>query len=231
MLFDIDGTLISSAGAGRRALDRAFEQLFGIRGAFESIELAGRTDLVIVRDALRAHRIGERDRDWTRFWDGYVEALAAEMRRDRPGRQVLPGVLPLLQTLAARGDRAMALLTGNVRASARLKLERFDLWQYFVCGAFGDDAPDRNGLVPIALERITHHGYPRMPATRIVVIGDTPHDVACAAAAGARSLAVATGSSSVEQLRAAGADVVFESLADTRRVVAAIDTLIDPSAA
>jgi phosphoglycolate phosphatase len=231
VLFDIDGTLVSTAGAGRLALDRAFEQLFGIRGAFESIELAGRTDLLIVRDALRTHRIGEPDHDWTRFWDGYIEALAAEMRRDHPGRQVLPGVLPLLQTLAPRRDRALALLTGNVRASARLKLERFDLWQYFACGAFGDDAPDRNGLVPIARERITACGYPHIPATRIVVIGDTPHDVACAAAAGARSLAVATGSSSVEQLRAAGADVVFESLADTRRVVAAIDRLMNPAAA
>jgi phosphoglycolate phosphatase-like HAD superfamily hydrolase len=231
VLFDIDGTLISSAGAGRRALDRAFEQLFGIRGAFASIELAGRTDLLIVRDALRAHRIVERDHDWTRFWDCYAEALAVEMRRDHPGRQVFPGVVSLLETLAARSDRGMALLTGNVRASARLKLERFDLWRYFGCGAFGDDAPDRNGLVPIALERISRHGYPRVPASRIVVIGDTPHDVACAAAAGARSLAVATGGSSVEQLHAAGADVVFETLADTRRVVAAIDTLINQPAA
>ena len=109
----------------------------------------------------------------------------------------------------------MALLTGNVRASARLKLERSTSGGISRCGAFGDDAPDRNGLVPIALERITSHGYPRVPASRIVVIGDTPHDVACAAAAGARSLAVATGGSSVEQLQAAGADVVFETLADT----------------
>jgi phosphoglycolate phosphatase len=232
VLFDIDGTLISSAGAGRRALDRAFEQLFGIRGAFASIELAGRTDLLIVRDALRAHRLVERDHDWTRFWDCYAEALAVEMRRDRPGRQVFPGVVSLLETLAPRSDRVMALLTGNARTAARLKLERFDLWRYFNgCGAFGDDAPDRNGLVSIALERISRHGYPRVPASRIVVIGDTPHDVACAAAAGARSLAVATGGSSVDQLHAAGADVVFQTLADTPRVVAAIDTLIDQPAA
>jgi phosphoglycolate phosphatase len=188
-------------------------------------------DLLIVRDALRAHRIVERDHDWTRFWDCYAEALAAEMQRDHPGRQVFPGVVSLLETLAVRSDRVMALLTGNVRASARLKLECFDLWRYFACGAFGDDAPDRNGLVPIALERITSHGYPRVSASRIVVIGDTPHDVACAAASGARSLAVATGGASVEQLQAAGADVVFETLADTRRVVTAIDTLIDRPAA
>jgi len=231
VLFDIDGTLVSTAGAGRRALDCAFEQFFGVHRAFASIELAGRTDLLIVRDALLAHRIGERDHDWTRFWDCYAEALAAEMRRDHPGRQVLPGVVSLLETLAARSDRRIALLTGNVRASARLKLECFDLWRYFACGAFGDDAPDRNGLVSIALERITSQGYPRVPASRVVVIGDTPHDVACAVTAGARSLAVATGGSSVEQLQAAGADVVFESLAETPRVVAAIDALIEQPAA
>jgi phosphoglycolate phosphatase-like HAD superfamily hydrolase len=139
---------------------------------------------------------------------------------------VLPGVRPLLDALAARDDRTLALLTGNFEESARLKLEQFDLWRYFVCGAFGGDAADRNGLVPVALQRSVRQGHFGADAARVVVVGDTPHDVACAAAAGARSIAVATGSASVEQLREAGADVVFGSLADTAAVLAAIDGLL-----
>jgi phosphoglycolate phosphatase-like HAD superfamily hydrolase len=140
---------------------------------------------------------------------------------------MLPGVVPLLEALAARDDRIVALLTGNFESSARLKLEHFDLWRYFTWGVFGDDAPNRNGLVPIAVERGVARGHPRVPPPRIVVIGDTPHDVECAAVAGARSIAVATGGASAEQLREAGADIVFDTLADTSTVIAAIDALVD----
>jgi phosphoglycolate phosphatase len=226
ILFDIDGTLIVTGGAGQRALDRTFEQLFGIAGAFASVELPGRTDPLIVGDALRAHGIAERDHDGTRFRERYVEALASEMMRDHPAKRLLPGIRPLLDALSGRDDRILALLTGNFEPSARIKLEHFDLWRYFGWGAFGDDAPDRDGLVPVAVERGVARGHPRVPPERIVVIGDTPRDVSCAAAAGARSIAVATGGASAEQLRVAGADVVFESLADTARVLWAIDDLI-----
>ncbi len=218
-----------TGGAGQRALDRAFEQLFGVSAAFASVELPGRTDPLIVADALRAHGIAGRDYDWARFRESYVDALADEMRRDLPAKRMLPGIMPLLEVLAAREDRALALLTGNLQPSARLKLEHFDLWRYFPSGAFGDDAPDRNGLVPIAVDRAVARGCPRVPPDRVVVIGDTPRDVDCAAAAGARSIAVATGGASAAQLRAAGADVVFETLADTTQVVAAIDKLITGS--
>ena len=226
ILFDIDGTLIITGGAGQRALDRAFEQLFGVPGAFASLELPGRTDPLIVREALRAHGIADADHDWTRFHDCYVEALAGEITRDHPAKKVLPGVVPLLEALAAPDDRILALLTGNFESSARLKLEHFDLWRYFGWGAFGDDAPDRNGLVPIAVERCVARGHPRVPPDRIVVIGDTRRDVECAAVAGARCIAVATGGASVEQLWEAGADVVFDTLVDTSEVTGAIDDLI-----
>jgi phosphoglycolate phosphatase len=188
--------------------------------------LPGRTDPLIVRDALRAHGIADRDHDWARFRDSYVDALAQEMCRAHPAKRLLPGITPLLEALARRDDRLIALLTGNFEPSARIKLEHFGLWRYFPWGAFGDDAPDRNGLVPIAVERAVARGHPRVPPERIVVIGDTPRDVACAAAAGARSIAVATGGATAEQLRLAGADVTFDTLADTARVIAAIDDLI-----
>jgi phosphoglycolate phosphatase len=217
---------VVTGGAGQRALDRAFQAMFGVNGAFAAVELPGRTDPLIVGDALRAHGIADGDHDALRFRDNYVAALADEMRREHPAKRLLPGVIPLLEALARREDRILALLTGNFEPSARLKLEHFDLWRYFGWGAFGDDATDRNGLVPVAIERAVTRGYPRVPPNRIVVIGDTPRDVECAAAAGAWCIGVATGGSTAEQLRAAGADVVFEDLGDTSIVTGAIDRLL-----
>jgi phosphoglycolate phosphatase-like HAD superfamily hydrolase len=198
-----------------------------VSGAFASVEFPGRTDPLIIRDALRLHGVGDADRDAARFLDTYCAWLAREIRRDDPAKRVLPGVAALLDALAARDDRILALLTGNFQPSARLKLEYFDLWRYFACGAFGDDAPDRNGLVPVAVERVVARGYPRVSPERVVVVGDTPRDVECAVTAGARAIAVATGVVTTGELRAAGADVVFEDLSDTAAVIAAIDNLIE----
>lgn len=215
-----------TGGAGQRALDRAFQEMFGVASAFVAVELPGRTDPLIVADALRAHGIADCEHDASRFRDNYVAALTEEMRQAHPAKRMLPGIVPLLEALTGRDDRILALLTGNFEPSARLKLEYFDLWRYFGWGAFGDDAADRNGLVPVAVQRGVARGYPRVPPNRIVVIGDTPRDVDCAAAAGARCIAVATGGATAEQLRDAGADVVFETLGDTAKVTAAIDNLI-----
>jgi phosphoglycolate phosphatase-like HAD superfamily hydrolase len=137
----------------------------------------------------------------------------------------MPGVRELLDALSARDDVYVALLTGNYEEGARIKLEYFDLWRYFHCGAFGDDAPHRNGLVAKALARVTACGGPSFRAANTIVIGDTPLDVACAAFSGARSIAVATGSYSVEELRASGADVVLQDLADTTQVLRVIADL------
>jgi phosphoglycolate phosphatase-like HAD superfamily hydrolase len=134
----------------------------------------------------------------------------------------MPGVRALLDALIDRPDAYLALLTGNYETGAQLKLEHFDLWRYFRCGAFGDGAADRNGLVPKALARVAACGGPAFASSDAVVIGDTPLDVACAKAGGARLIAVATGNHSVDELRAAGADVVFEDLSDTRSVVRSI---------
>ena len=220
ILFDIDGTLVLTGGAGGRAMTRAFDDLFAVPNAFRDISMPGRTDSWILSDAAAAH--GIRPADLARFPGVYLPHLLREL--DQPGSRkgVMPGVRALLDALAGRPDVYLALLTGNYEAAARAKLEYFDLWRYFRCGAFGDDAPDRNGLLPKALARVRTCGGPAVPASAAVVIGDTPLDIACAAASGARSIAVATGDYDAAALRGAGADVVFDDLSDTQAVLAAL---------
>ena len=220
ILFDIDGTLVLTGGAGVRAMARAFEELFAISDAFFGVPMAGRTDASILSDVAALHNIPPSD--LARFHDVYLTHLVREVEQPGPRKGIMPGVGDLLEALAARDDVYLALLTGNYERAARLKLEHFDLWRYFRCGAFGDGAPDRNSLLPRALARIAECGGPRATPRDTVVVGDTPLDVACAAAAGARSIAVATGSHGVEELRSSGADFVFPDLSDTSAVIDAI---------
>jgi phosphoglycolate phosphatase len=200
----------------------AFEELFSIANAFHDIPMAGRTDAWILSDAAAAHGIPADSEALTRFPDVYLRHLEREILIAGPRYGIMPGVRALLDALLDRGDAYLALLTGNYETGAQLKLQHFDLWRYFRCGAFGDGAADRNGLVPKALARVAACGGPPFASSDAVVIGDTPLDVACAKAGGARLIAVATGNHSVDQLRAAGADVVFEDLSDTGAVVRSI---------
>jgi phosphoglycolate phosphatase-like HAD superfamily hydrolase len=198
----------------------AFEEIFAVANAFQGIPMAGRTDAWIVSDAAAAHGIPQDSPDLARFRAAYVRHLAIELEKPGVNRKgVMPGVHALLDALVPRDDVYLALLTGNYEAGARLKLEYFDLWKYFPCGAFGDDAPHRNVLVPKALARVEACAGLTFAAADAIVIGDTPLDVGCAAHVGARSLAVATGSHSVEELRAAGADDVLQDLSDTAEVL------------
>jgi len=198
----------------------AFEELFGVPDAFRDIPMPGRTDSWILSDAAAAHAIPSHD--VARFHDVYIRHLVRELDQPGPRKGVMPGVRRLLDALVDRPDLYLALLTGNFEEAARVKLAYFDLWRYFRCGAFGDAAPDRNGLLPKALARVEACGGPAVAASAATVIGDTPLDVACAAASGARSIAVATGGYDVAALRASGADVVFEDLSDTDAVISAV---------
>jgi phosphoglycolate phosphatase len=220
ILFDIDGTLVLTGGAGQRSMTLAFEELFGVPEAFRTTAMPGRTDAWILSDAAVAH--GVPLDQLSRFHDVYLSHLAREIHQPGTRKGVMPGIRPLLDALSSRPDVYLALLTGNYETSARLKLEYFDLWRYFQCGAFGDDAPDRNALLPKALTRIQATGGPSTSAADTVVIGDTPLDVRCAAAGGARSVAVATGDYDADALRRAGADVVFTDLSDTSAALEAI---------
>lgn len=235
VLFDIDGTLVLTGGAGIRAMNRACEALVGHPQALAGIPVAGRTDRIILTDVLGREGHALDDGLLERLRDRYIENLREEI--EHPGRAqsfeslgsrggmkaVMPGIRELLDTLERRDDVFLGLLTGNFEAGARIKLEHFDLWRYFRCGAFGDDAADRNALVPFALERARRCGLPEIDPADILVVGDTPHDVACARAVGATPIGVATGGFTVEQLRESGADVVFQDLSSTGDFLKLID--------
>ena len=212
-----------TGGAGQRAMNRAFHEVFGIPDAFKGVDLAGRTDTSIVGDAFARQRM-DADADSTaRFRERYLVCLQEEVPRPGAGKRVLPGITPLLDALEPDDRHFLALLTGNYADAAAVKLAHFDLWRYFKCGAFGEDHGDRNHLVPVAIHRARACGLPpHVETMHTVVIGDTPRDIACAHAHGARCLAVATGDYSAETLRQAGADVVFDDLRDTAAVLQAL---------
>jgi phosphoglycolate phosphatase len=216
VLFDIDGTLVLTGAAGLRAMNRACAGLVGHADALAGIPVAGRTDRIILSDvAARAGRTLD-DTLLLELREKYVASLREEI--ELPGRgtkAVMPGIRALLDALARRDDVFVGLLTGNFEAGARIKLEHFDLWRYFRCGAYGDDAADRNALVPFALSRARACGLPALAPEHILVVGDTPHDVACARAVGAVAVGVATGTFTVGQLQEAGADILFQDLSDT----------------
>lgn len=221
VLFDIDGTLVLTGGAGVRAMTRTVEAVAGHPAALEGIPVAGRTDWFILQDAMERLGMELTPELFQQLRDQYVVILREEI--ELPGRGAkgaMPGVRGLLDRLQARDDVWLGLLTGNVVAAAQLKLEYFDLWRYFRCGAFGDDAADRNALVPVAVERARRKGLPEIAPDRVFVVGDTPHDIACARAAGAVPVGVATGGYTVGQLRESGAEIVFDDLTDSEAFIA-----------
>jgi phosphoglycolate phosphatase len=221
VLFDIDGTLLRSGRAGVRGLNLAFDRLYGRGQALDGISLAGRTDRAIVLDALRAIGREAEDGEIERIRETYCSCLALEIGRPvAEPSGVLPGVVRMLDELSARAWGGVGLLTGNFERGAAIKLGHFDLHPRFGFGAFGDDHVDRRDLVPVALARARAAGLDVPPPDRVVVIGDTPHDVDCAHAHGARAVAVATGPFDRTALTATGADLVLETLEEIDQFVA-----------
>jgi phosphoglycolate phosphatase len=215
VLFDIDGTLVLTGGAGIRAMNRAGESVLGLSDLLDGIPVAGRTDWIIMHDALKKAGHDLDDDLFARMRDAHHQFLREEIREPGDGvKDVMPGIRALLPVLQARQDVALGLLTGNFEEAARIKLGHFDLWDYFRCGAFGDDAADRNALVPFAVDRARQCGLGDFDYADVIVIGDTPSDVACARAVGAVPVAVATGTFGVEALRDTGAPIVLEDLSD-----------------
>lgn len=225
VLFDIDGTLILTGGAGGRAMTRAFEDVFGVAQAFAGIPMAGRTDRAILQDALARAGLTMNPASFDRFRQRYYACLREEIQLPGPGKGVMPGTRDLLDELNRIEGVSVALLTGNFAEAARIKLEYFGLWRYFPWGVFGDDVIDRAILVSRALQEARGRGVPIDAPRQLLIVGDTPHDVACARAAGARALAVATGGFDRATLDAAGADLVLPDLRDRaafRRLLEAV---------
>jgi phosphoglycolate phosphatase-like HAD superfamily hydrolase len=220
VLFDIDGTLLLSGGAGVRAMTLAFEQVFGVADAFNGIPVAGYTDTFLVSRALARANLPDTAEAHTSFRTAYLELLPGEILKPGTGRKgLMPGVRELLDQLSADPMMHSALLTGNYKAAAHMKLAHFGVGEYFSWGAFGEDSPHRAELAHVALRRAEERTVPQVARDNTVVIGDTPHDVACARAIGARVIAVATGGSSIDELRESGADTVVATLADTADVM------------
>ncbi len=191
ILWDIDGTLITAARAGERALVRALSSEFDINGSLGQVELAGRTDSHIAEQIFALHNLDPSSENLHRFFEVYVRYLGEEMSNGPA--TTLPGITDVLDRLAHTGGIAQGLLTGNIIKGARIKLEHFDVWHYFPYGAFADDSGIRNELGPHAIRRATEfHGH-GFTGSDVVVVGDTPYDIECGRAIGADTVAVATG--------------------------------------
>jgi phosphoglycolate phosphatase len=213
LLWDIDGTLIASGGAGMKAMQVALGTVFGVDGSVADIEFSGRTDRWITAQIFRKFGIPFTEENVTRYFDGYVAGLPAMLAN--PHARVLPGVREALTAAAAQGSIAQGLLTGNMRRGAQAKLSHHGLWDHFPFGAFADDSEHRNDLGPHALRRAKEHHGVEFSGASVWVIGDTPHDIACGNAIGARTLAVATGSHSRDELASHRPTILLENLADT----------------
>lgn len=219
VLFDIDGTLLSSGMAGSDAMTLAFAELFQIDNAFHGIKMSGKTDPAILREAMANHGLQEAEHDLARFHERYVTHLRRTLQEPGRPRRLMPGIPHLLEVLRRQSDLVLGLLTGNGAMGAQLKLESFGLWHYFCLGAYGSDSGDRNALVPIAQERVQTLVSEAIPAERVFVIGDTPRDIACAQVHGAQAVAVATGSYDLAELQQHQPEYCFPDLGDIAAVL------------
>jgi phosphoglycolate phosphatase len=211
VLFDIDGTLIHSSGAGEKAFARVFAGLFGIHDGTEKLKFAGRTDTAIVREFFIHNAIPPSPANFEQFFEAYVFMLEQKLR-ELPGG-VHRGVWPWLHDLRGIPEPpAIGLLTGNIRLGAEIKLRRFGLWEQFETGAFADDSSERNEIAAIAKARGERILRRTLRGDEVLVIGDTPLDIACARCIGAKVLAVGTGMYRVQDLRPLDPDWVVDDL-------------------
>lgn len=226
ILFDVDGTLVDTAGAGRRAMERAFGEVFGVE-VFEraaNVAYAGRTDPEILESTAEA--LGLQDSFGIRrpeLLEAFVRQVEAEMRRPDDRRRALPGVPELLEALQTMDGVHLGLITGNMEPGARAKLEPFRLNRFFPAGGFGSDAADRGKVAEIACRRLSDLTGIAFDARQVTVVGDTEHDVNCARANGFRAVAVDSGWVSRESLERARPDVLLDNLSDRPRVLRAFE--------
>ncbi|MFH1465998.1 MAG: HAD hydrolase-like protein [Pseudomonadota bacterium] len=208
VLFDIDGTLLRSGGAGRKAMDLAFEGLFGVAGAFDAIDFRGALDDLVLSAVFAAQGLADTEASRRAFKEAFVLRLRATMDPwSNPELRLCPGVHAVLDALEPMAS--VALVTGNWQVGARGKLDTFGLWERFPFGAFSEDGGSRAELIRVAVARARGRG---LSAERAVMIGDTPADVAAAREAGVLAVAVRTGWSEPASLVAAEPDLLLPDL-------------------
>jgi phosphoglycolate phosphatase-like HAD superfamily hydrolase len=218
VLFDIDGTLVRTGGAGKAAMEEALRSVFGLREVKDGVPYAGRTDRAIARDLLALHGIYPQEENIRRLQEAYLQLLP-EMLRQRGGT-VCPAVPEVLQKLSATRGVLLGLLTGNIRLGAQRKLQHFGLWDYFAGGGFGDEYEDRDDVARSALQNLgLTAGVPPGSGRNIWVVGDTPLDIRSARAIGAQAVAVATGWHSLEALSNHNPDWLFPDLYHARSLL------------
>lgn len=225
ILFDVDGTLLHAAGAGRRALEEAFRRVFGVDGIevlARAVRFGGKTDPMILTEMADAAGVAQEElgRRAPEMHRAYMTALDQELSTPDPRRCVLPGVTALLEKLAEQPGVFLGLVTGNIEAGARAKLAAFGLNRFFPEGGFSDH-PDRREIARIARIKVSRRLSIEFSPERVVVVGDTEDDIACARANGFRAIAVESGFVSRESLLAAAPDTLFRDLTDAEAVMAA----------
>ena len=219
-LFDIDGTLITSGGAGVTSYSEAVKELCGSLTPLEGINFAGNTDTGIARSVLQAAGMEPSQENIMALLDAYLGKLSDRIHLHQGG--LLPGIIPLLERMNERPACVLALLTGNLAAGAQVKLSHYGVWHYFGFGAYADDHHIRNELGPVAAARALEEHGEEFTSDRIYVIGDTPRDIECGKAFGAVTVGVATGHYSREELASHKPDFLFDNLSDVDAEIAAI---------
>lgn len=211
LLFDIDGTLIRTNGAGVQAFARAFATEFGVANGTDGIRFAGRTDVSLAREMFTNHGLAPTPENFRRFFAAYVACLGPLMAQS--DGHTCPGVREFLHAAARLPQPpVVGLLTGNIRRGAEIKLRHFDLWDGFTTGAFADDHEDRDQIAVVARDRARQLLDGSLRGEEIVVVGDTPHDIRCGRAIGAKVLAVTTGGATPDALREHRPDWLVEDL-------------------
>lgn len=223
VLFDIDGTLIRSQGAGKKALAKALREDFSVEEPDVEVSFAGRTDLSLVKELFERNSLTLSHDDTRKFFASYVNHLPTALEESQG--EVIAGVVPLLEHLLKDDEIILGLLTGNIRAGALAKLEHFKLAHYFKFGGFGDNQEDRAEIAREGVRALETALDMRVNPKKVLVIGDTPFDVHCAHAIGARSLAVCSGYSTREEIEAAKPMYVMEDLRQITLVLAILDAM------
>lgn len=223
VLFDIDGTLIRSQGAGKKAIANTLKEDFHCDTPDVEVSFAGRTDLSLIKEIFQRNSLKISGGDMQKFFASYVRHLSQTLAECQG--EVIDGVVALLDHLFRDEEIILGLLTGNIRDGAFAKLQHFKLDRYFKLGGFGDNCEDRAEIAKEGVRAIETAVNMRVNPKKVLVIGDTPHDVNCAHAIGARSLAVCTGYSSRKEIEVAKPMYLMEDLRELTLVLAILDAM------